>query len=195
MEKNVVLNSSLEKQLKDLDEYAEGKIVEFGKYKFDGIMQPVKWKVLERQKGKALLLSLYTLDYSIFGEIGTQGWAESAIRQYLNSTFLKSSFTEEEQSKIEKVSIDNISDDFIFLLSIEEAKKYLPSRIAFNSSLSAVVWWLRDPGPKKNLGAIVNEGGKIYSDDFQNYLSIFTNDNAKAYVRPALWIKIEDQEQ
>lgn len=208
MEKNVVLNSSLEKQLKDLDEYAEGNIVEFGKFEFDGIVQPKKWWVLERQKNKALLLSMDLLGAMIFGEIGTQGWAESAIRQYLNITFLKSAFTEEERSKIEKVSIDNTSDDFIFLLSIEEANKYLnkKSKRAYygsynvsyepmdSHSVYSFTWWLRDPGPKKHLGAIVDEYGRIHSDALEDYSSLFLN-GMKAYVRPALWIKIEDQEQ
>lgn len=195
--KNAILEKSIadsKLELEKLSEYAEGRFVEFGRYKLDGIVQPLRWKVLSKEKGKALLISKYLLDYRIFGEPGTQGYAESSIRKFLNSTFLNAAFTKKEQSRIEKVPIVNGSDDAIFLLSIEEASKYFKydgDRIAHYSFFEAEgVWWLRDPGPRNYIGAIVDTYGKIYSSLNSTYQNIYRN-NEQAYVRPALWVKIE----
>ena len=141
-----------------------------------------------------MLISKYLLDYRIFGEPGTQGYAESSIRKFLNSAFLNAAFTKKEQSRIEKVLIVNGSEDAIFLLSIEEASKYFKKdsyRVAHYGFLEARgVWWLRDPGPRNYIGAIVDKWGQIYSSHNSTYDYIYRN-NEQAYVRPALWIKIE----
>ncbi|MBO7700155.1 MAG: hypothetical protein J6S47_03690, partial [Eubacteriaceae bacterium] len=81
----------------------------------------------------------------------------------------------------------NATEDYIFLLSTEEAeKKYLSSdtsRIALDSKGERSEWWLRSPGDDNGRAASVFEKGGVW------HTGECIND---VYgVRPALWIDLE----
>ena len=110
---------------------------------------PIKWRVLEEKDGVLLLISDKILDESVFykgvvkqkedGKYYTDyscTWETSDVRSFLNDTFMKNSFTEEEQGHIlvtDVVTPDhpvygydggNDTRDKVFLLSSEEIVKY-----------------------------------------------------------------------
>ena len=86
--------------------------------------------------------------------------------------------------------------DKVFLLSIDEAEKYLPlyeDRQAEGTEYAKTTklyvedngyssWWLRSPGVRACRVAYVGEDGHVYQD------SIYRVDYDEVGVRPALWI-------
>ncbi|MCL2528595.1 MAG: GNAT family N-acetyltransferase [Defluviitaleaceae bacterium] len=104
--------------------------VDFGGY---------KWRVLDKEDGKLLLLSekvLFLHEYNaVFRDIT---WADSTAREYLNTAFLNG-FTPEEQLQMADIYVCNHGNpwyrvmgglytvDKVFLLSVEEVIKYLGS--------------------------------------------------------------------
>ncbi len=127
----------------------------FGAYEQDSNTEngtePLKWKVLEVQNGKALVISEYCLEAVPFhktnlGEIvdslvNSEGvseinWQNSFIRTYLNEDFYNKAFSDSEKSSIAQSAIttDDSSEngtsteDKIFLLSVDEAKTYFSSK-------------------------------------------------------------------
>ena len=124
---------------------AAGDVITFGHYEQDNDLdngpEPVDWIVLDVQDGKALLLSKYGLDDIPYNtDWADISWEECTLRTWLNSDFLNSAFTAEEQSAILTTDVDNSSaqgnsewstsggnntQDQVFLLSCVEANKYL----------------------------------------------------------------------
>ena len=124
---------------------AAGDLITFGLYEQDNDLdngpEPVEWIVLDAQDGKALLLSKYGLDDIPYNtEWINITWEECTLRTWLNSDFLNSAFTAEEQSAILTTEVDNSSaqgysewntsggnntQDRVFLLSCAEANRYL----------------------------------------------------------------------
>lgn len=128
----------------------------------------------------------------------------SSIREWLNDSFFNTAFSLEEQKRIigsqvvsgsncdnDGISADKQSDK-VFLLSIEEVKKYFNSdsdRQCFPTAFAKLQcndswWWLRSPGVIPNSAASVLKDGKIYP-----YGNFVNSDNGG--VRPALWIDID----
>ena len=114
--------------------------VKFGKYEQDNNIEngqeDIEWIVLEKKNGKALLLSKYILDcknYNYDNYCDTN-WEESTIREWLNSIFYSNAFSDDEaeiiiHSKVinndndeYKTKGGNDTEDYVFLLSIDEVK-------------------------------------------------------------------------
>lgn len=131
--------------------YDTGDVIELGKYEQDGNLsngtEPIEWYVIGKEDDKYLLLSKYILDARAFHSKKEDiTWEKCSLRQWLNNDFLQISFTPSESKKI--VSVNNINkdnsdyetkggnttNDKVFLLSIDDAKKYLTSDIAFATS-------------------------------------------------------------
>ena len=124
---------------------AAGDVITFGHYEQDNDPdngpEPIEWMVLDVQDGKALLLSRDGLDAGKYNTEWTAvTWENCTLRSWLNSDFLNSAFTAEEQAAILMTEVDNSESqgysgwsttggnsthDQIFLLSYEEANKYL----------------------------------------------------------------------
>lgn len=116
----------------------------FGSYEQDNDTsngtEGIEWIVLTVEDGKALLVSKYALDckpYSTKG--GHVTWETSTLRAWLNSEFLQTAFSADEQSRIVASTVvnpDNSSygtqggndtNDMVFLLSLEEVLQYFPT--------------------------------------------------------------------
>ncbi len=191
-----------------------GDIVEIGRF----YSTAIKWKVLEIQDNKALLLSEYLID-----KICDNGrflpnelkWASSQARQWLNKEFFESSFSLSEKKRICKTVISNgckesvdtkdkygerikkskyvkqrDTSDNIFLLSIDEVKKYRANSgdncltISKDGQKSTSKWkkW-----KTRTLGA------NRYSDDKISVWGFVSNDDESGYedyLRPAMWVDI-----
>ena len=191
-----------------------GNIVMIGTYEQDNNiangMEPIEWIVLDVQDKKSLLLSRYGLEqYSHYPSL-EKGitWEKSAIRTWLNQTFINQAFNEEEKKIILLSDVNNKNQgteksrdggkntkDKVFLLSYKETCLYFMNdadRIckptAHAKSQNGVFvengncgWWLRSPAH--------------FDDDYQCILpdgSCKGNVvSAKYYVvRPAMWIDL-----
>ena len=87
-----------------------------------------------------LLLSRYALDCRPYNNLNIAvTWESSDLRSWLNGTFLKMTFSAEEQTRIPQVTVSadqnpaygtdpgNSTSDKIFLLSINELERYFAS--------------------------------------------------------------------
>lgn len=144
---------------------------------------PIAWRVLNDDGNYLTLLSdkiLATHEYN--GAFNAAGWKNSSIRKWLNTEFLESAFTEEEQEQIalttlsseslvyRKPSIVEITEDKIYLLNEEDMmnEEYGfsasdladESRVAYATQYldqkeQASNWWLRGE-PNWNYGSPQN---------------------------------------
>ncbi len=190
-----------------------GDIITFGSYEQDNDSsngkEDIEWQVLAREGSRVFLISKYALDCQPYNTDWTDvTWENSTLRTWLNGTFLDNAFTSSEQAVIAQTTVTadknpkfntnpgNATTDKVFLLSIEEAKKYFPSHsarwceaTAFADAKGALIvydnswWWLRSPGCRQDYAAGVSTDGSVsHNGDY-----VHLNYNA---VRPALWIDL-----
>lgn len=187
-----------------------GQIVEFGHYSLNKTYsrEPISFIVLDETQDKVLLLSEKGIDampYHSKNEAVT--WEHSSVRRWLNKEFLESAFSTDELESILLSHVDTpdndeygtdggfSTDDFVFLLSQDEADKYFMSADERAALMSKVTkdkvfanengngdWWLRSPGGKPNRASYVREFGKIHEG------GCMVADEAIS-VRPAVWVK------
>ncbi|MBP3870416.1 MAG: hypothetical protein J6E46_05535, partial [Faecalicoccus sp.] len=187
----------------------------FGNYEQDGNedkgKEPIAWQVLAKEDNKILIVSKYGLDCKKYNDERTDvTWETSTLRNWLDSTFIDTAFSEDEKSQIQTTTVTadknlkydtnpgNDTQDQVFLLSIQEVEKYLDSNHertatatvyatnngAYIGSSGNCYWWLRSPGTYSTGAASVSDDGSIY------YRGFDVNSGGKA-VRPALWLGIE----
>ena len=116
-----------------------GDTFRFGQYPqgANGKVQPIEWRVLTVENGRALVISEKLLDCVKYNEGYTDvTWETCTLRKWMNGEFLNKAFSSSEQSKIATVTNQNpdnpeygtqggnATQDRIFALSIEEANQY-----------------------------------------------------------------------
>ncbi len=174
--------------------------------------EPMEWLVLGEEDGRVLLMTRFAIDSRQFHhQWQDTTWAESQLRAWLNEDFIGAAFTPEEQAAILPTAVetpDNMSYktsggestvDRVFLLSIEEAKQYLPSAKARQARGTAWAqeqqlyvkqtganagccwWWLRTMGQTADTAAYVKDDGAIL---FKGYDVDFYSGG----VRPVMWV-------
>ena len=198
-----------------------GAYVTFGSYEQDNNAsngeEDIKWLVLDKEDNKLLLISVCALDCRPYNEIDNDiTWEACTLRKWLNNYFFNNAFAEEEKAFISNTEISaeknyyeklyfpdmrsgNVTSDKIFLLSIDEVKKYFgseetrqcrPTNYARKNGVDIndngkCWWWLRSPGWYQNSAAHVNNNGVLTEVlgmpvDYDRY-----------GVRPALWIELK----
>ncbi len=192
----------------------------FGSYEQDGDTgngkEPIEWLVLDRDGDKALLISKYALDYQSFMpfyEPVTEHytWESCSLRQWLNTTFLNSAFSADEQQWLLTTTVitspgslhrENgpiTTEDRVFLLSNTEVYAYFANEAATAAEYTAYAlsanpwggnatapgaaeWWLRSTDGSDHPDGVHPGGG--------------TGEGARAYegeyVRPAVWITVDE---
>lgn len=174
---------------------------------------PIKWMVLDRLNEFALLITkdiIKTMPYNYLWS--PTNWRDSNIRLWLNYDFYDIAFNDTEKKRIRKVVTENVgnhvqnvisefqTNDYVFLLSIEEAKQYFKYSkdyravgteyakkeglwiSKYETSVGYSVWWLRSPGRSMSSAAIVYAAGGIgYSGD-----GVATRGNG---LRPCIWVE------
>ena len=194
---------------------AVGEIVTFGTYpqiRYSGEAQPIAWRVMDVQDGKALLLSDKVLDMVRFNEkYQDVTWETSLLRAWLNGRFYETAFSGGEKAAIVSVALhtpDNAkhgtkggadTEDKVFALSIEELERYFPAaadRRAAPTGHAAedgvytygetgyAIWWLRSPGYVQYAASRVGVGGTVAD-------TIYDDVRAHRGVRPALWVSLD----
>lgn len=184
------------------------RIVQLGSYKGS----PISWIMLEKKDGKALLLSEHVLDKIPYNNRQHKAvtWEQCTLRSWLNNDFLNEALgleknricmtkVTEDANPASDINSENDTYDKIFLLSINEFKKYFPKeeegkcypteyvkakKLTVDDDkcsgvyFSACSWWLRSTGCN---AAVVTYWGKEYQEDPWQVCA----------VRPALWIDLE----
>ena len=185
----------------------------FGTYEQDNNptngKERIPWLVLKKEGNKALILSEYCLDNLQYSEIEPLPvWESSTMRTWLNKTFYKNAFTNEELDIIEFTENINSTGkntyDYVFLLSyddysvcvenfdalsgiaIAEPTPYAVSKGTYQAQNGKCWWWFRTAVYN---GAVVTAGstGEIHI----NGTTVTKNDIG---VRPALWLDISNSE-
>ena len=145
-----------------------GDEVTFGSY---------NWYIIGKSDNGVTLLMKNNLMKKAYNDSYTDvTWETCTLRTYLNGEFYNS-FSSEDKAKIAlthntnpnnpnySTSGGNATEDYIYLLSIDEAND-LDSSIRASGS----VWWLRSPGETSNDAVIVNvDGNVLMFGDFGNY--------------------------
>ena len=198
-----------------------GDVVDFGSYEQDNNTsngeELIEWIVLAKENGKALLISKYCLDYQLYHNVDTAiTWENSSSRNWLNTTFYNSAFSQREKGLIAESYLTNHDSaygnidggnntyDQVFLLSVNEAQTYFSSNNArkaqatqyalskgvyYSKSTNSVTWLLRSPGDSANVASYVRLPGDI------DLSQIRWDDDVYYYaaLRPAVWVNIEGQ--
>ncbi len=171
----------------------KGETVTLGTY--DG--EPIEWIVLSKNKDKSktLLVSKYILTEKPFDKEHDVTWDKSSIRKWLGGNFYKKSFDDTEKKRVLVTKVKNKKNteydqssgkntsDRIFLLSIDEAKKYFSSdeaRICKTKDGSAKAWCLRTQGDADfRISLVAGDGSVNTSGD---------NEEDDYGIRPAMWV-------
>ena len=173
-----------------------GDYVKFGNYPqtADGGSLPIEWLILAKEDNKMLVISRYGLEARCFNSF-SNNWEKSGIRQWLNGEFYNKAFSENEKKLIRNEEL-SYTDDYIFLLSKEEAEKYFANDDArrckatdYAKNNGAYVvsngcswWWLRSPYP--------NYGNCVYLVYYDGDICYHGVNYDYFLVRPALWINL-----
>ena len=186
------------KQAAALTDASVGDIVVFG---------DIRWYVIAKTADGCTLLSEKPVIKKAFRDAEYQAfdgtWEKSTLRAWLNGQFYDT-FTEAEKALIARthnVNADNSehgtsggndTDDYIYLLSVDEAKA-LDSKIlkcGYWYGQENQWWWLRSPGVNESYIAYVgnNSNGKNTIDPTGDIAG-----NAYGAVRPALTLRFTDQ--
>ncbi len=199
-----------------IGEIKVGNIVKFGNYFINDnkTKEPIEWRVLEVSNDKALLITKDAIDCKPYNN-KRRGitWEECSLRQWLNNEFINQAFSKKEQIEIILTNISNPrnpylgtwggnnTQDKIFLLSIDEVKKYFKdvkgreckannyakqqgASTSYNKEyLDHCDWWFRSPGRPQYCAAFVCDDGRICAEG----CCVETGINA---VRPALYINL-----
>lgn len=120
-----------------------GDIVYFGSYEQDNDAdngtEPVKWYVLDKADGEAVLLAVDLLDCQKYHEADEDiTWENCTLRSWLNGEFYNTVFSEEEQAAIVNTNVANEDNSYwgwdteggndttdkVWLLSLGEIERY-----------------------------------------------------------------------
>lgn len=231
---NVVI---LPKQRREaaIEQYGEDFVVKFEKLKVgDSIVlgkyeqdydesngnEDVEWIVLSNEDNKVLLLSKYILDGDDFDSSYSANWKDCSLRSWMNNEFLSEVFSAKEQSLISLYRHDYKEvEDYVFLLSCEEAQQYLPNEkdrqafltehakhsATYNKELNTGAWWLRTRGSDSGYAAYISvdgyisekgaeiTGGTLYREEEKVNGSLSLSGEWRGTflgIRPAVWISI-----
>ena len=184
-----------------------GDIVLFGSYAQDknavSGKENIEWQVLAKEDNRILVISKYALDFQRYNSsYNPTTWETCPLRKWLNIGFIDAAFSAEEKAMILTVTVPadknpeysadpgNVTQDKVFLLSINEVKKYFSSDEARKCAMvmkkqgNARLWWLRSPGNGLASAAFVDNDGSVNCSGF--YV-----DKNDICIRPAMWISLE----
>lgn len=115
-----------------------GKVI-FGEYPqgTNGKVEPLVWRVLAVENGRALLITDKLIDCEEYNEEWVNvTWETCTLRKWMNSDFISKAFSSSQQTQIATVTNQNpnnpeygtkggnATQDRIFALSIDEVNKY-----------------------------------------------------------------------
>lgn len=199
-----------------------GDTLVFGTYEQDNDTsngkEKIEWLVLAKEGNKLLLVSDKALDCQPYNESWSDvTWETCFLRNWLNTTFFDAAFSKYEQVMIQSTNVSadknpkydtdpgKATIDKVFLLSINEAKRYfandeerkcVPTAYAIangadtSSSYTkggiATCWWLlRSPGYYQHYATDVSNDGDVGELGLGVY---YASGIVRPAIRPAIWI-------
>lgn len=165
-----------------------GETIRFGKK--PNSSEELEWLVIRRWGTRVLVVSSGIIQHSKFG---SATWEDSPVREYLNGEFFNSAFSDEEQTMIPTVTLENRdseygayggsdTEDRVFLLSADDVMfMNEKERRPREDGSGSYEWWLRDTG-KNNCHKYVAQSTdvNVVGEKFDSYIGI----------RPAIWIEM-----
>ena len=170
--------------------------------------EPIEWQVLAAEGNRLLIITVCGIDTVSYGEPRDSklSWETSTLRKWMNEEFYSSAFSKEEKAAIMGTSVDGSNiKDYIFCLSMAEARKYFSNAAAMSCKPTSYakstigktnaldnsgygIWWLRDltgtyPSTTTNEVAYVNMRKGIVSKD-----GMWPLYDDGILARPAMWI-------
>jgi len=144
------------------DEYPT---VTFGSYEQDGDPEngpePIEWLIVDENDDACLYVAKDGFENIPYNEEKAEiSWKESGVREWMNGTFLDTSFTEAERERI------------LLTTNTNEAKTVHDN----------VLWRLRTPGRTKGHAVVVLTTGEY------DYCGLNVSYDL-ACIRPAMWVK------
>ncbi len=165
----------------------------------DKSLEDITWYILAEEDDKLLLCSTEALFCSKYHSKTTDNvtWETSEIRNKLNDEFYNIAFTDAEKNRICSTTLEDTgTTDKVFLLSKEEADKYMSEQLKTNYPAREYItrmnlmptygdnntckWWLRTPGTDAGHFLYVS-----YNADYQNPQGTPNNTFG---ICPAIWI-------
>jgi hypothetical protein len=160
-----------------------------------------RWLALDVRKGKALLLTEEVVEVREYHKHYRDiSWKKCDLRKYLKKKFYLAYFPDKQDRdrilETENKNADNptygtpggeSTRDNVFLLSIEEARRYFENdtaRIAKYKDKPWAWWWLRSPGSSSYYAAGVLNVGYVLDIGYHVHF-------ASGGVRPALWLNLK----
>lgn len=159
----------------------------------------IEWKIVKKEDGKALVVSITSVAKLPFDENGSNNYAKSTIRAWLNNEFYKGSFRSEElRKRILNTEVDNSlastmdetnenvfknTFDKVFLLSLKEVKD---NRIEFYGDSGSGYYYSHD--------VMLRTPSATSKDEVKTAWYYNSVDRTKAKTKndiyPALWISL-----
>ena len=160
-----------------------GKKVKIGKY---------DWIILDIRDDRVFLMKSSSMSKMPYhSEEGEITWEKTSLRQWLNAEFMEKSFAAAEKRNILLTEVKNNDNetyktiggsdtrDYVFLLSIQEAKEYGHLFPDFKTNT-----WLRSPGAYPDSAAFLSENGAVMEYGYKA-------DNHEFMIRPVMWYKLD----
>ena len=193
-----------------------GDVITYGNYEqddnYDNGSEEIEWIVIDKDgDGNLLLLTKYAIDCVRYHKKKVDiTWEECFTREWLNDSFIKAAFTEQEQMVIPVTYVENKdnpkygtdggndTEDKVFLLSIEEAQnlfekdsdrktqgtKVAQLHYAYCDPFGNTAWWLRSPSFDNTKAALVTDTGEVYIGAYHEVTEIYIA------TRPAMWLDL-----
>ena len=197
-----------------------GDKIPFGRYPqgANGEIEPLMWRVLAVESGRALLITDKLIDCVRYHETDTKvTWETCSLRRWMNNVFINKAFSNSEQILIATVTILNLerglfglkegnsTTDKIYALSINEAKKYFhndndrmaaPTDYAKKCGVWISEYYLLKDDKKTGWWWLRSPGLYRNGSAYVNSGGDICQDGALVIsvaiaVRPALWLKFD----
>ncbi len=179
--------------------------------------QPIKWRVLSVDGDDAFLMADQVLDEKSYHDTQEDiTWENCSLRRWLNEDFLKSAFTEEEQTAIISTEVENEDTDYygteggnntedkIYLLSAKEANNVnygfennfsfpwgIGTSTVTDTRRANKTWWLRSSGINSSNAQYVGADGS-QNGASSGALSLLATDVTKEHgIRPVLHLNLK----
>lgn len=178
--------------------YPPDMTVRIGRFEQDGNLEngaeEIEWYVVDYKDGKYFLVSKYLLEEMRYAESNQDKvWETSLIRAYLNGEFLETAFSEQERQYIAPTALPEGVTDRVFLLSKKDIEDTM---IDFYMCIGLPSDHLLAQGIKVHNTQYDQMRPDIIFQTTWYYLrdkttadgQWFGSGNAKAPVRPAMWI-------
>lgn len=154
-----------------------------------------QWLVLDKEQDRILLIRRDSYrELTAQPDGGPVTWANSWIREYLNTEWIQEAFYPEESALILEtriVTLPNVVSgrsggpdvtDKVFLLSAEEARKYSDSLRETKFG-----WWLRSPGAEETALAFMDSHKEVMPYGYEASSDMIA-------VKPVVWLEIRPED-